>query len=213
MPPTRVSVVGGAAKGPTLQGSEKGGGLFFALNVLRRWWLIAMPVGLVLGGAGSAAVWLLFQPQYEAAAWLKIDEKAPFVAYETKSEESRSKEFFQTQIEMIRSPLVLGPVVERPEIARLADLQRKPDTIAWLAKQVKVSPVGESELFRIIYSSGDAAAAAAITNAITESYFKIHDLPRPSGRKRSSISWKKRKSIGSRKLTACSRISGNCARS
>ena len=150
VPPTRVSVVGGAAKGPAVRGSEKGGGLFFALNVLRRWWLIAMPVGLVLAaepdrrpfGCSSSL-------QYEAAAWLKIDEKAPFLAYETKSEESRSKEFFQTQIEMIRSPLVLGPVVERPEIAQLADLQRKPDTIAWLAKQVKVSPVGESELFRI----------------------------------------------------------------
>ena len=76
---------------------------------------------------------------------------------------------------MIRSPLVLGPVVQRPEIARLADLQRKPDTIAWLAKQVKVSPVGESELFKIIYSSDNAETAAAITNAVTESYFKLRD--------------------------------------
>ena len=76
---------------------------------------------------------------------------------------------------MIRSPLVLGPVVQRPEIAQLPDLQRKPDAIAWLAKQVKVSPVGESELFKILYTSPNAEAAAAIVNAVTESYFKLRD--------------------------------------
>ncbi len=147
----------------------------FAINVIRRWWLIAFPLGLLLAVGGSAAVWLLFEPQYEAAAWLKIDERVPYLAFEDKAEETRSKAFFQTQIEMIRSPLVLGSVVQRPDIARLPDLQRSSDSIAWLAKQVKVAAVGDSELFKILYTSRNAEAAAAIVNAITESYFKLRD--------------------------------------
>ncbi|MEI8376346.1 MAG: polysaccharide biosynthesis tyrosine autokinase [Planctomycetota bacterium] len=175
IPPSRVSVVGGPTKGSAAPGGEKGGGLFFALTVIRRWWLIAAPLGLLLATAGSAVVWLLFERQYEAAAWLKVEEKAPYLAFENKGDETRSKAFFQTQIELIRSPLVMGWVVQRPEIAQLSDVQRKTDPIAALAKQVKVSPVGESELFKILYVSNNAEAAAAIVNAITESYFKLRD--------------------------------------
>jgi len=168
-------VVGGPTKGQVAPGCEKGGGLSFALNVIRRWWLIAVPLGILLATAGAAVVWLLFERQYEAAAWLKIEEKAPYLAFENKGDETRSKAFFQTQIELIRSPLVLGSVVQRPQIAQLPEIQQKADSIATLAKQVKVSPVGESELFKILYVSSNAVAAAAIVNAITESYFKLRD--------------------------------------
>ena len=64
--------------------TTSGSGLSFALNVLRRWWLIATPVGLDPGRTGSAAVWYTFKPQYEAAAWLKIDERAPYLAFQNK---------------------------------------------------------------------------------------------------------------------------------
>ena len=113
--------------------------------------------------------------QFEAAAWLEIKERAPYLAFENKGDETRSKAFFQTQIELIRSPLVLGAVIQRDEIAKIPDLQRQPDPIAWLGKQVKVAPVGESELFKIIYANSNAEAAAAVVNAITESYFKLRD--------------------------------------
>ena len=63
-------------------------------------------------------VWLLFKPQYEAAAWLKIDERTPYLAFDIK-DDSGSRGFCQTQFELIRSPVVLGPVVARSEIAQL----------------------------------------------------------------------------------------------
>ncbi len=175
VPPSRVSVVGMPTKIPPGQSAEKGGGLSFTLNVLRRWWLIAAPLGLLLAAVASAAVWMLFEPQYPAEAWLKIDERAPYLAFENKGDDTRTKSFFQTQIELIRSPLVLGSVVQQAEIARLPELQRRPDTIAWLAKQIKVAAVGDSELFKIIYASNNPDAAAAIVNSITESYFKLRD--------------------------------------
>ena len=56
-----------------------------------------------------------------------------------------------------------------PEIAQ----QR--DKIASLAKQIKVTPVGESELFRILYACRDPKRAASLVNAVTESYFDLRD--------------------------------------
>ena len=175
IPPSRVNVVGGPMKGHAARGSDRGTGLSFALNVVRRWWLIALPLGLALAAGASAAVWMFFVPKYEATAWLKIEERQAFLAFPNSDDNTRSRAFFQTQIELVRSPLVLGPVVQRPEIAKLPDIQREPDPIACLGKEVKVTLVGESELFKILYASANAEAAAAIVNAITESYFKLRD--------------------------------------
>jgi len=146
----------------------------FVLGSVRRWWMVAAPIGLLLAVAGGATVYLLFEPVYEAAAWFKIEERTPFLAFEAK-DEGRSKLFFQTQIEMIRSPLVLGPVIKRPEIARLPEIARQPNKVAWLGKQIKVMSKGESELFLILYASPDPTDAASVVNAVTESYFKLCD--------------------------------------
>ncbi len=146
----------------------------FVAGALRRWWKTATPLGLLLAAVGGLTVYLLFRPVYEAAAWFKIEERTPFLAFETK-DEGRSKVFFQTQIETIRSPLVLGPVIKQPEIARQPQIAREPDKVAWLGKQIKVTSVGESELFRILYTAPDPKDAAAVVNAVTESYFKLRD--------------------------------------
>jgi capsular exopolysaccharide synthesis family protein len=147
----------------------------FVLFALHRWWLVATSAGVLLAAAAIALVWALFEPQYEAAAWFKIEERTPFLAFETRGED-RSKAFFQTQIELIRSPLVLGSVVKRPEIAALPDLEKTPDSIKWLAKEVKVSSVGESELFKIAFTSSKPENATQIANAIAEAYFKLRDM-------------------------------------
>ena len=47
--------------------------------------------------------------------------------------------------------------------------------MAWLAKQIKVTTVGESELFRILYAGPEPEKAAAVVNAVTDAYFKLRD--------------------------------------
>jgi polysaccharide biosynthesis transport protein len=153
---------------------EQGLSAQFVLCALRRWWMVAAPIGLLLAVVGGATVYLLFEPVYEAAAWFRIEERTPFLAFETK-DEGRSKLFFQTQIETIRSPLVVGPVIKRPEIARLPEIVKQPNKVAWLAKQIRVMSVGESELFRILYAGPDPTGAANVVSAVTESYFKLRD--------------------------------------
>src|SRR5690242_20131512 len=54
-----------------------------AVNALRRWWMIAMPIGLLLAAAAVTVVYWQFEPQYEAAAYLEITEPT-WVAFEPK---------------------------------------------------------------------------------------------------------------------------------
>jgi capsular exopolysaccharide synthesis family protein len=144
------------------------------LHALRRWWVVATPIGLLLATIVGAVMYARFEPLWEAEAWFRIEERAPYLAFQTK-DEGPSKTFFQTQIETIRSPLVLDPVIKQPEIAQMPEIGRQADKIAWLAKQIKVTPVGESELFRIVYAGRDPRAAAGVVNAVTEAYFAIRD--------------------------------------
>ena len=115
---------------------------------------------------------MLTVPQYEAAAWLRIEEKTPYLAFELRNDD-RSRAFFQTQVELIRSPLVLGLAVKRPEIADLPELADRADKIGWLSKRIQVNPVGESELFKIVFCSPNPNRAAAIANAVTDAYFRL----------------------------------------
>ena len=55
-------------------------------------------MALLLAAVGGTIVYLLFEPVYEASAWFQIEERTPYLAFESK-EEGRSKLFFQTQIE------------------------------------------------------------------------------------------------------------------
>jgi succinoglycan biosynthesis transport protein ExoP len=142
----------------------------FVLHALRQWWKVATPCGLLLAVAGALVVYLMFRPVYEAVAWIKIDDSPPYVAFQSRDD---SRRFAQTQMELMRSPLVLGPVVSQPEIARLPELQKREAPIEWLARNVKVAPVGQSELYRVTFQSKNPEGAAKIVNAVVDVYFSM----------------------------------------
>src|SRR5690606_10324560 len=85
------------------------------------------------------------------------------------------------QIELIRSPLVLGPALSNPEVASLPQLQQQKDPVGWLARNLRVANVGDSEIFEVSFDSPDGQGAARLVNAIMESYLAVrneHDSAR-----------------------------------
>ena len=73
----------------------------------------------------------------------------------------------------------------------------------WLAKQVKVTPVGESNLFKIVYQSKEPNDAAAIVNAITESYFKLRDQSEDEKTQKVIELLEKKRDDRQKELSAC----------
>ena len=115
-------------------------------------WGVALLAALGLAIIGSGMTFLLFSPSYEAVAWLQIDSRQPYIAFEDKSENQETgKIFVQTQIQLLRSPMVLGPVLADPRIARLPEIAAQTDPVNWLSKQINVKQVGDSELYQVIY--------------------------------------------------------------
>lgn len=154
---------------------EPGGSfsLAAAANALRLWWPWALPAALLLSAAGVGLVLHLWEPQYEAVAWLRVDSRAPYLAFPSDSRKELGSPM-QTQIELIRSPLVTERVVERPEVHELSDiLEHGSDPGGWLGRQLVITPVGESEFFQLSYTSKDAKQASAICNAVLDVYLEV----------------------------------------
>ena len=91
----------------------------FVLTALRQWWKVALPVALLLlPRAARLCTCSSSRSTRRPRGSRSTNERR--IRRSSRKEDGRSKLFFNTQIETIRSPLVLGPVLKIPEIAECA---------------------------------------------------------------------------------------------
>lgn len=140
------------------------------LAVARRWWWQCVAGGTLLGAAAAAIVWLNFRPVFEASAWLEVKDRRPHVVFEDRTD---SKAFSETQLQTIRSPVVLMRVSGQPEIASLRERSYN-TTLQWLEKGLKANFLGRSELCQLSFRSYSPESAMKVTNAILDAYLSLH---------------------------------------
>ena len=137
-------------------------------------WGAALLMGLALAVVGGGMAFLLWKPTYEAVAWLRIEARPRYIAFESHAEDrDASKSFAQAQIELLRTPPVLCPVLNKPEIARMPEIAAESDPMSWLAKQIRINEVGDSELYRVAYAAPDPKSAATVVTALLDEYFRL----------------------------------------
>lgn len=143
------------------------------VDAIRYWWAWALPVGVCLSLAAAAAVYVWFVPQYQASAWLRIEEHTPYLAFESQEARDHSKGFVQTQIELLRSPMVLRPVAAEPDVLSIPDLPDRTSPSEWLRRAIEIKAVGTSELHTVSFTCSQPKAAARVVNAVLDSYFRL----------------------------------------
>jgi capsular exopolysaccharide synthesis family protein len=78
------------------------------LMALRRWWMFALPVGIVLASAAAGVVWYQFVPEYRASAQIQIDSRRPVIAFDTEGPSyGRDNGYVATQLNLLGSNIVL----------------------------------------------------------------------------------------------------------
>lgn len=144
---------------------------------VRQWWYFSIPLGLMLATAAVVIVWMVIKPTYEAAAWLRIDSgNSPMVVAGLRQDnQGGGDRFVRTQVELIRSPAVLGRVVEREEIASMPEIREMEDRAKDLRAELKIASENESDLFSVRFESPDGYNAAAIVNAVVEEFVRLQD--------------------------------------
>ncbi|MFH1920728.1 MAG: hypothetical protein ABIP48_12670 [Planctomycetota bacterium] len=129
--------------------------------------------GVVLAVLSGLWTYWWWEPMYEASAWLRI---RPSMLIVPGTDDTKSR--IEEQAELIRSPSVLGSVVSQPEIAHLPELEQREGErppIEWLANEIRVVQLKESEILRISFVGADPERAARIVNAVLGAYLAALD--------------------------------------
>lgn len=139
-------------------------------SMIRRWWWQCGLAGAVLAAAGMSLAWWAFVPTYEASAWLEIKSVPHYIAFRNQDD---SRAFAETQLETMRSAIVLSRVASRPEIARCPENSEDAATEVWLKKGLSVQYVGRSELCKVSFQSEHPQTATLVANAVAAEYLAL----------------------------------------
>ncbi|RLS48647.1 MAG: hypothetical protein DWH87_04910 [Planctomycetota bacterium] len=137
------------------------------IHALRRRWLPALALGLLTGIAVAVPVWLFLPRGYEAVVWLRIRASGTLLS------EGRSAEYDayrKTQLQLLRSPVVLNAALRKPGISSLRMITEQDDPQAWLARTIEPVLQGDSEVMQLKFRGAVAEETAKILNAITSCY-------------------------------------------
>lgn len=135
------------------------------VNAVSRWWKVVLPASLLLALTAAGIVWLVFVPQYESTALLRIRDETPYIVFDDKHQ---SQKFVQTQVHLMTRRTILSDALKG--IEGLPELARHKDPIDWVQKQLVVAPVGNSELFEVKYQGRTPHAAKAVVDAVVTTY-------------------------------------------
>lgn len=112
------------------------------------------------------------EQRFRASAMLRIRADQPRGAAESSAAENADR-FVRTQVNLLRSRVVLDRVIADPDIANLDELKSQQQPLDYLGRHLRVSSVENSELFLVTFDGKTPDAAAKIANAVLESFRRI----------------------------------------
>ncbi len=167
------------ARGSETAGAVQGITPALVLKVLRGRWPLVVPLGLLLAVGAAAIVLATYVPKYRASAWIRIEAQPAFIAFAQSSGGANDDRYVQTQIELIRGPVVLGPALAKkpsPDggmvLSDLEEIKEQVDPVDFLRRTLAVAQVGKSELYEVAFESRSAQDAATLVNEIVMSYME-----------------------------------------
>lgn len=153
-------------------------------------WLRRLFTLLVLVAIGTGVAWggwfirKSYFPRYTAKAILRIKAQPEFLLYPTRRSPAEFELYKATQAELIRSNFVLVAALRSLNTPKSDSLgwdstaaaaaneviRQQPDAVRWLHDRLRVDFPGGGELIRIHLTAREPIAAAALVNAVVESY-------------------------------------------
>lgn len=186
--PMAAQPFGGLAYGPdgypVGSGAPGGINVWYILRVLRKWWWL---IALCIIAITSATAYIVnnMTPIYRSASLLEVKQQETKILDGSSIEDiDANKDFFTTQVELLRSEKLIEDVVENlnllsdpyfsnqddPNWASQPREEKFRSVVDAFKANLGVSPVGRSRLIQVSFEHDDPSKAADITNMLTESF-------------------------------------------
>ena len=118
--------------------------------------------------------------RYWAESWLQFSFLPGMGGYDSEWEVTPFDIFVNTQIALLKSPMVLKSVVENPAIAQLPNIQKQVDPTQWIASKLTIegalSSSRKSEIYIVTFDSVDPKEAEMLVNAVVDSYMAYYQI-------------------------------------
>ena len=127
------------------------------LKALKRRWLTALGLGLMLAGAIGSAAWMLLTPKFTAFAQVHVLAGPDEVVGGMKDAgggENRTGfvTYLKTQVTQLQSRFVFERALNRDEVKRLNLDRKHPNLVHWLEQELKVETQPDSEYIKLMLS-------------------------------------------------------------
>ncbi|MBX3441630.1 MAG: polysaccharide biosynthesis tyrosine autokinase [Planctomyces sp.] len=138
-------------------------------SALRRCWMLALSVGLLLGAAAFAAAWYLVPTPYTAHGDLRLQLSRGENLWDPKRAPVDMGTFKQVMMQRVREPFVITKALREPNIADCPTLRDKEFKDLWLQNKLEVRTAGPENI-RISLSGEHPADLSRIVNAVIEAF-------------------------------------------
>ena len=139
------------------------------VHALRRRWLPAAVLGSVLAAAIAIPTWYFLPKGFEAVVWLRIRDKGGMLSSGGR-DTSEYESYRKTQLQLLRSPVVLNAALRRPGVSSLKTVVEQDDPVRWLAETIEVAVPPGSEVMQLKLRAPLAEDASKVLNAVTACY-------------------------------------------
>lgn len=143
------------------------------LKALQRRWLLAVGLGLILGGAAAVGAWYGLTPPHTATAQVHISFVRPRVGSDPVESQREFAVFQKLQANQIKSRAVLTEAIKRDEMRAYVLEYAGPDPILWLQDELKVEFQEGSEVMTLSMSGRDPSKVVTVLNAILAAYMQV----------------------------------------
>ncbi len=147
-----------------------------ALHALRRRWLAAGAVGLVLGSLAAVAAWSSVKSLSTATAVLRVAMGQSTILEQGQNHDGSTafEVYKRTQRQLLRSPGVLTAALQRESVARLPLVTQQMGALSWLQNSVTVTFPDEAEIMQVSVTCEDQHTAETLTDTIVDVYLADH---------------------------------------
>jgi capsular exopolysaccharide synthesis family protein len=143
------------------------------LHALRRRWLLATLLGLVVAAAAAIGLWFAFPESSSATALFRIANEQETLVFDNLNRQSpqQFEILKKTQLALLKSYFVLQAAVRDPDIAILSVLADVPDHVEWLQYNLDVEFPQQGEILSIsLTDDAPAEDLVALVNAVVKAY-------------------------------------------
>jgi succinoglycan biosynthesis transport protein ExoP len=139
-------------------------------HAFRRRWIPATVLAVTFGVIAGLLTFLFLPRGFEAVAWLRVRDKSGMFGAGMGRDNAEYEAYRKTQVQLIKSPLVLMAALRRPGVNSLEALKGEEDKVGWLMRNVQVSAPMESEVLQVRLRGEDPKEITQIVNAVTNAY-------------------------------------------